>query len=49
MKVNKIAVARTGYVGLSLDVLLVQWNRGVAVDININQIKKASAKYNINL
>ena len=29
MTVNKISVAGTGYVGLGLDVLLVQWNYDV--------------------
>lgn len=33
MKVNKIAVAGTGYVGLCLATLLAQHNRVVAVDV----------------
>ena len=33
MKVNKIAVAGTGYVGLSLATLLAQHNKVVAVDV----------------
>ena len=33
MKVKKIVVAGTGYVGLSLSVLLAQHNKVVAVDV----------------
>ena len=33
MNVNKIAVAGTGYVGLSLAILLAQHNKVVAVDV----------------
>ncbi len=39
MKRQTIAVAGTGYVGLSLAVLLAQNNRVIAVDINAEKVE----------
>ena len=40
----KIAVAGTGYVGLSLAVLLAQNNKVVAVDVVPDKVKKSTIK-----
>lgn len=44
MKINKIAVAGTGYVGLSLATLLAQHNCVVAVDVVQNKIDLINSK-----
>ncbi len=44
MKINKIAVAGTGYVGLSLSVLLAQHNKVVAVDVIKEKVDLINSK-----
>lgn len=44
MVVNKIAIAGTGYVGLSLAVLLAQYNEVVAVDVVQEKVDKINGK-----
>lgn len=50
MTVNKIAVAGTGYVGLSLATLLAQHNNVVAVDVvqeKVDLINKKNLQFKI--